>query len=74
LWKAAADAQWGDSGKCVSAESYGRKRSVEEVTTKLGRRRVHIVRATAMRQAQALENSFSIETQNQLKGDGFMEP
>jgi hypothetical protein len=74
LWKAAADAQWGNSGKCVSAESYGRKRSVEEVTTKLGRRRVHIARATAMRQAQALENSFSIETQNQLKGDGFMEP
>jgi hypothetical protein len=74
LWKAAADAQWGNSGKCISGGGYGQKRNVEEVTTKLGRRRIQVAQATAMRQAQALENSFSIETECQMKGDGFMEP
>lgn len=74
LWKAAADAQWGNSGKCVSGGGYGQKRNVEEVTTKLGRRRVQVAQATAMRQVQGLESSFSIETECQMKGDGFMEP
>jgi hypothetical protein len=74
LWKATADAQWGDSGKCITAGSYGQKRGVDDVTTKLGRRRVHIAQATAMRRVQAFEKSFLLETQNQLKGDGFMEP
>jgi phosphotransferase system IIB component len=74
LWKAVSDAQWGNSGKCVSGGGYGQKRNIDEVTTKLGRRRVQVAQATAMRQVQALEKSFSLETQCQMKGDGFMEP
>jgi hypothetical protein len=74
IWKSASDAQWGNSGKCVSAGGYGQKRNVNEVSTKLGRRRVQVAQATAMRQVQALENSFSLETECQLNGDGFMKP
>jgi hypothetical protein len=74
LWKAAADAQWSSSGKCVSGGNYGQKRNAHEVTTKLGRRRVHIAQAAVTQQVQAFENSFSLETACQMKGDGFMEP
>lgn len=74
VWQAAADAQWGDSGKCVSSGGYGQKRQEPELTTKLGRRRVQIAQAAAMKQVQALEKSFSLETACQMKGDGFMEP
>lgn len=74
LWKGAADAQWGSNGKCVSGPRYSQKRSAQEVTTKLGRRRVQVAQAAAMRQVQAFEKSFSLETACQMKGDGFMEP
>jgi hypothetical protein len=74
IWKAASDAQWGNSGKCVSTGRYGQKRNVNEVTTKLSRRRVQVARATAMQRVQALENSFSLETDCRMKGDGFMQP
>jgi hypothetical protein len=74
LWKAAADAQWRNSGKCISGGTYGPKRNAEEVTTTLGRRRVHVTQAVAFKKAQALEDSFALETDCQLTGDGFMEP
>ncbi|KAH7073743.1 hypothetical protein BKA63DRAFT_514714 [Paraphoma chrysanthemicola] len=74
LWKAAADAQWGNSGKCVSDGGYGKKRSAHEVTTTLKPRRVQIAQAAAVQQVQAFEKSFTLETQCQMKGDGFMEP
>jgi hypothetical protein len=74
LWKAAADAQWGNSGKCVSGGTYGQKRNAEEVTTTLGRRRVQIAQAAAKKHVQALEDSFALETDCKFKGDGFMEP
>lgn len=74
LWKAAADAQWRGSGACISEGNYGQKRGVQELTTKLRRRRVHVTRAAAVKQVQALEKTFSLETDNKLKGDGFMEP
>jgi hypothetical protein len=74
LWKGAADAQWGNSGKCVTGSGYSQKRNAREVTTKLGRRRVQTAQAGATRKVQAFEKSFSLETDCQLKGDGFMEP
>jgi hypothetical protein len=73
VWKSAADAQWGN-GKCVSGGGYGQKRSVHDVTSKLGRRRAQIAQAAAMKQVQAFEKSFTLETVNEMKGDGFMEP
>jgi hypothetical protein len=74
LWKGAADAQWGNNGMCITGAAYSQKRNVEEVTTKLGRRRMQIAQATAMRKVQAFEKSFSLETECHMKGDGFMEP
>lgn len=74
LWKAAADAQWGNSGKCVSDGGYGQKRSSHDVTTKLSSRRVHVSQATAMKQLQAFEKSFSLETNCKMHADGFMHP
>jgi hypothetical protein len=74
LWKGAADAQWGNNGKCVTGSGYGQKRNTQEVTTKLGRRRVQTTQVGAMRKVQAFESTFSLETECQLKGDGFMEP
>tara|TARA_R110002003_G_scaffold214_29_gene16222 strand:+ start:7925 stop:10207 length:2283 start_codon:yes stop_codon:yes gene_type:complete len=74
LWKAAADAQWSDSGKCVGDGGYGKKRNAHEVTTKLKPRRVQMAQAAAVRQVQAFEETFTLETQCHLRGDGFMEP
>lgn len=74
VWKAAADAQWGNSGKCVSGGDYGQKRKVHEVTTKLSPRRVQVAQAAMLRQFQAFENSLSLETECKMTGDGFMQP
>jgi hypothetical protein len=77
IWKAAADARWGGSGRCVrgsSATGSPWKRDGQEVTTKLGRRRVHTTESAARVQVQAFEQSFALETDNQMRGDGFMEP
>jgi hypothetical protein len=74
LWKAAANAQWSNSGKCVSDGGYGQKRSFHEVTTKLSPRRAHISYATAMKQVEAFEQSFNLETDCKLSADGFMNP
>jgi hypothetical protein len=77
LWKSAADAQWGTSGKCVAGSNSGEKRAapkISKVTTKLsppvGRVRV----ANAEDPMHAFEKSFELETECKLKGNGFMEP
>ncbi|KAF2826188.1 hypothetical protein CC86DRAFT_25972 [Ophiobolus disseminans] len=75
LWKAAADVQWKKSGKCVKGSKYGsQKRNAHEVTKKLGRRRVFTTQAAAKKQVQAFEDSFSLETESKMEGDGFMQP
>lgn len=73
LWKAAADAQWGQGGKCVAGGNYDQKRSIE-TTTKLKPRRVHVAQAVAVKKVQSFENSFNLKTNCHLKGDGFMHP
>jgi hypothetical protein len=72
LWKAAADAQWGNTGKCVSGN--GKRRGGYDVTTKLSPRRVHMSSAAAMEKVKAFEDSFSLETDCKMKADGFMQP
>ncbi|KAH7392885.1 peptidase S41 family protein-like protein [Pyrenochaeta sp. MPI-SDFR-AT-0127] len=74
VWKAAADAQWKNSGKCVSGGNYGQKRNVHEVTTKLSSRRNEIAQAAVMRQVQAFEETFALETECRMRGNGFMNP
>lgn len=74
VWKTVADAQWNNSGICVSGGGYGQKRDMQQLTTQLGRRRVHVAQAAAVQQVQAFKNTFSLETNNKMKGDGFMEP
>jgi hypothetical protein len=74
LWKAAADAQWGNSGKCVNGGGYGQKRGAHQTTTKLSPRRVQMSQAAATKKVKAFEDSFSLETDCKLQADGFMEP
>lgn len=73
LWKAAADVQWGQGGKCVAGGNNGQKRS-SAATTKLKPRRVHVSQAVAVKKVQSFENSFGLETNCHMKGDGFMHP
>lgn len=72
IWKAAADAQWGDNSKCVSG--YAMKRDAHEVTTNLKRRQAHTSQAVALQQFEAFEKTFDLKTQCKLHGDGFMHP
>lgn len=74
LWKAAADAQWGQGGKCVAGGNYDQKRSNLQTTTKLKPRLVHVSEAVAVKKVQSFENSFGLETNCHMKGDGFMHP
>ncbi|KAF2182762.1 peptidase S41 family protein-like protein [Zopfia rhizophila CBS 207.26] len=74
VWKAAANAQWGGKGNCVGGGGYG-KREADEVTTSLKRRRVNRrMNAAVLKQFQAFEKSFSLETECKMNGDGFMRP
>jgi hypothetical protein len=73
VWKAAADAQWGDSSKCVGHSGYA-KRSDFGVTTNLKRRRLSISQAAAQKQYEAFERTFGLKTQCTLRADGFMNP
>ncbi|KAF3003080.1 hypothetical protein E8E13_007703 [Curvularia kusanoi] len=73
LWKAAADAQWGSSGKCVGGNN-SQKRSNHLVTTKLKPRRVQVSSAVAMEKLQSFEKSFQLKTECHMTGDGFMHP
>jgi hypothetical protein len=74
LWRSAADAQWG-TRKCVATSSYNR-RAPQKVTTKLSppAARVHIASTDAVAHVQAFKDSFKLETECKLSGDGFMEP
>ncbi|KAJ4289798.1 hypothetical protein N0V90_011129 [Kalmusia sp. IMI 367209] len=79
IWKAAADAQWGNSGKCIGSGGYQTpppypgKRAAQGVTTKLtGHAKMQ--GAQALRRYEALENTFSLETEYQPDMDGFMQP
>jgi hypothetical protein len=74
LWKAAADARWGQTGKCVAGGIYSQKRSSRAATTSLKPRRVRVSQAVAVKKVQSFENSFGLETNCHLKGDGFMHP
>ncbi len=75
LWKAAADVQWGQSArKCVAGGGYGQKRSALQATTSLKPRRIHVSQAVAAKKVQSFENSFGLETNCHMKGDGFMQP
>jgi phosphotransferase system IIB component len=75
IWKAAADAQWGKSGKCVSGiPGYGEKRNIQDITTKLSRRRINVSSAMALKKVAAFEDSFALETECQWETDGFMRP
>ncbi|KAJ4378735.1 hypothetical protein N0V86_005606 [Didymella sp. IMI 355093] len=74
VWKAAADAQWGQGGKCVAGGNYGQKRSSYEATTSLKPRRVHVSKAIAVKKVEAFEKSFDLETNCHMTGDGFMHP
>jgi hypothetical protein len=73
VWMAAADAQWGNKGKCVSGAS---KKRDGHVTAKLrsGKRVLQMSLAAAMKEVQAFEDSFALETECNLKAGGFMQP
>ncbi|ORY17983.1 hypothetical protein BCR34DRAFT_473954 [Clohesyomyces aquaticus] len=76
IWKAAADVQWGNKGTCVKGGGYGTKREAHEVTRSLRPR--HINRranaAVLLKQFEAFEQTFALETECNMKGDGFMHP
>ncbi|KAH6642236.1 peptidase S41 family protein-like protein [Boeremia exigua] len=74
IWTAAADARWGQGGKCVAGGNYGQKRSSFEATTELKPRRVHVSQAVAVKKVQTFENTFGLKTNCHMKGDGFMHP
>ncbi|KAF2688964.1 hypothetical protein K458DRAFT_331662 [Lentithecium fluviatile CBS 122367] len=71
IWKAAADAQWGGSGKCVGG-NYGDTQAagINEVTTKLSSGRV---KAT-LHSFEAFADTFGLETDCRVQADGFMQP
>ncbi|KAJ4347917.1 uncharacterized protein N0V89_009289 [Didymosphaeria variabile] len=79
IWKAAANAQWKDSSKCIGNGGYypsNAKRAAQGKTTTLSPARGYQVHGVqALRQYEALEGSFSVETEYQRDaGDGFMQP
>ncbi|KAF2463622.1 peptidase S41 family protein-like protein [Lindgomyces ingoldianus] len=75
IWKAAADAQWGGKGNCVTGGGYGTKREAHEVTTSLKPRRVSPrAQASLLQQFEAFEKSFVLQTDCTMHGDGFMHP
>jgi hypothetical protein len=78
LWKSAADAQWGNSGKCISSSRYGDEKraapKISKVTTKLSPPVARVRIADADNRVKAFEKSFNLETECKLKGNGFMEP
>jgi hypothetical protein len=78
MWKAAADAQWGASGKCIGGEGYG-KRTVNQATTSLrgsGMRVKTMSNSEAEKHIAAFHDTFSLETDCNIdyKSNGFMHP
>ncbi|KAF2268984.1 hypothetical protein CC78DRAFT_454400 [Lojkania enalia] len=75
IWRAAADAQWGDSGKCVGGGGYGSKREANEITTSLRARRIQgVSQAALLKEFEAFEKTFDLETDCSMDADGFMLP
>jgi hypothetical protein len=76
IWRAAADSQWGNNGKCVGGGSGVAQTAAEadEVTTKLSPGRVKASQAGALFSFEAFEASFGLETDYNLVADGFMQP
>jgi hypothetical protein len=78
LWKSAADAQWGNSGKCVASSRVGGDKraapKISKVTTKLSPPVAKVRIADADMRVKAFEKSFELETKCGLKGNGFMAP
>lgn len=77
VWKAAADAQWGNSGKCVGASSSGEEKRANEVsvaTTKLNVGHVKLAQALALQQYEAFEKSLKLETVCNKERAGWMKP
>ncbi|KAF2652419.1 hypothetical protein K491DRAFT_681348 [Lophiostoma macrostomum CBS 122681] len=77
-WKAAADAQWGNSGKCIGGKAYDRRRA-SQATTSLkssGLRAKTMSSSEADKHIAAFHDTFSLETDcsNDFKSDGFMNP
>lgn len=73
IWKAAADAQWGNSGKCIgNGSGYGKR--AEKVTGSLKKRRTNMAYAAAMKKVKAFKETFDLETNCDWEADGFMRP
>ncbi|KAF1961555.1 peptidase S41 family protein [Byssothecium circinans] len=77
-WKAAADAQWGSSGKCVGKSGYGGdgkgESEVAVATAKLNTGRVKVSHAVALQKYEEFERSFSLETISKKQRTGYMLP
>jgi hypothetical protein len=79
IWKAAASAQWGQSGKCVGGSGgYGAdsKRANDDVvhTMKLNAGRVKVAHALALQKMEEFEKSFELQTECTVERNGFMKP
>ncbi|PVH98463.1 peptidase S41 family protein-like protein [Periconia macrospinosa] len=77
VWKAAADAQWSNSGKCVDRDGSGSEKRSNDVfptTTKLVANRLKIAQAAALQQYEAFERSFKLETVCNKERAGWMKP
>ena len=66
VWKVAADAQWGNSDKCIGRNADSRKHEDHGVTSRLGTARLHVSHADALKQLEAFERSFSLKTDSKL--------
>lgn len=77
-WQAAAKAQWFDPSTCIGNGGYYTppydQRATQSTTTALRPVRNQINSAFALRQFEALEKTFTIETKEQHYIDGFMQP
>ena len=78
IWKAAADAQWNNSSRCIGNGGYhspsNDKRASQGKTTALSPSGSRINSIEALRQLRSFENTFSIETELQNQPGGFMQP
>ncbi|CAI6329246.1 unnamed protein product [Periconia digitata] len=77
IWKAAADAQWSKSGKCVGGPKQTdekRDNDVVAATSKLSSGRVKAANAAALQQYEAFRDSFNLETICNKERAGWMKP
>ena len=76
IWKAAADAQWGDNSKCVGGADLQQVSTaeVDAVTTALNPVRIKASPAGALHAFESFEKSLGLETDCHIVADGFMAP